>query len=469
MPARPPFGLLALTCAVGALRTPVAPTQQRKAVAVDAAPSDPVVVHLPPEVKPQRSFIPGLGNLLRARRRADPAPPVAAPCISQVCLQPAAPEEIDAGSAAKGTQTLSLRLGDEAFTVLTGMTGQLVATSTAAGDGAFLSLNADRRRSLHNLQLGTLSCERFLAGARIKRWWMGPAHGARGGEMPPETQLALLQLGPNAYAVILPLVEDSMRATLRGAGEDQLVAQVQSGCRDVKTHTMDSALYVGVGASPYKLLHTAFGAVSERLGTFEVVSKKQVPADLDVFGWCTWDAFYQSVSPKGVREGVASLHEGGTPPRFLVLDDGWQTVRHDDGSGVVKEIVADADLAAAKNEPSQCASQREPGSTDQSRAQPRPTAPTAPSRHHRPHCAHRPYRPHRRAGGGEAHRPALGAPACPRRTGLPLTHRAYTFGATAVAGTPTSTPGRRRRWASGTGPTLRAHRTTRLRCARGDS
>ena len=54
-----------------------------------------------------------------------------------------------------------------------------------------------------------------------------------------------------------------------------------------------------------------------------------------------------------VREGVASLHQGGTPPRFLVLDDGWQTVRHDDGTGIVKEIVADADLAAAKNEPSQ--------------------------------------------------------------------------------------------------------------------
>ena len=67
---------------------------------------------------------------------------------------------------------------------------------------------------------------------------------------------------------------------------------------------MESALYVGVGSSPYELLRTAFGAVAERLGTFEVVSKKQVPADLDVFGWCTWDAFYQSVSPEGVRAAL---------------------------------------------------------------------------------------------------------------------------------------------------------------------
>lgn len=38
---------------------------------------------------------------------------------------------------------------------------------------------------------------------------------------------------------------------------------------------------------------------------------------------------------------------------MLVIDDGWQTVSHDDGSGVIKDIVADAGLAAVKNEPTQ--------------------------------------------------------------------------------------------------------------------
>ena len=29
-----------------------------------------------------------------------------------------------------------------------------------------------------------------------------------------------------------------------------------------------------------------------------------MPAHLDWFGWCTWDAFYQDVTPDGIREGL---------------------------------------------------------------------------------------------------------------------------------------------------------------------
>ena len=39
-----------------------------------------------------------------------------------------------------------------------------------------------------------------------------------------------------------------------------------------------------------------------------------VPPSADVFGWCTWDAFYSRVSAAGVLQGVASLAAGGAPP-----------------------------------------------------------------------------------------------------------------------------------------------------------
>ncbi|KAL5972350.1 hypothetical protein ACLOJK_041603 [Asimina triloba] len=47
---------------------------------------------------------------------------------------------------------------------------------------------------------------------------------------------------------------------------------------------------------------------------------------LDWFGWCTWDAFYTDVNPQGIKDGLRSLSEGGTPARFLIIDDGWQDV-----------------------------------------------------------------------------------------------------------------------------------------------
>lgn len=30
------------------------------------------------------------------------------------------------------------------------------------------------------------------------------------------------------------------------------------------------------------------------------------------------------MSARGLHEGLASLVEGGVPPRFLIIDDGWQ-------------------------------------------------------------------------------------------------------------------------------------------------
>lgn len=51
-------------------------------------------------------------------------------------------------------------------------------------------------------------------------------------------------------------------------------------------------------------------------------AQKQLPKSLDVFGWCTWDAFYWQVSAKGILNGLQSLHDGGVPPKLLVIDDG---------------------------------------------------------------------------------------------------------------------------------------------------
>ena len=43
-----------------------------------------------------------------------------------------------------------------------------------------------------------------------------------------------------------------------------------------------------------------------------------------MFGWCSWDSFYSAVSASGLSDAVQSLSSGGTPPRWVVIDDGWQ-------------------------------------------------------------------------------------------------------------------------------------------------
>lgn len=51
---------------------------------------------------------------------------------------------------------------------------------------------------------------------------------------------------------------------------------------------------------------------------------------MDKFGWCTWDALYLTVHPQGIWDGVKGLVEGGCPPGHVLIDDGWQSICHDE-------------------------------------------------------------------------------------------------------------------------------------------
>jgi len=212
--------------------------------------------------------------------------------------------------------------------------------------GLFLGAKLQRgATSFHRLRLAqTLRCKRFLACARVKLWWMQPHWGTRGEDVPPETQFLLLELGQDGpYAIIMPLLCDSpaadggddvtFRASLRGYVHSRepsaLFCVAESGDAAASSHTLPALLYVGGGSDPYDVVARAFRRVSAHLGTFSLRQDKPPPPCMDLFGWCTWDAFYHGVSAAGVTSGLASLTKAGTPPRVLILDDGWQTVAPD--------------------------------------------------------------------------------------------------------------------------------------------
>lgn len=155
-----------------------------------------------------------------------------------------------------------VQVGAERHTLLSGLAPGISAAAPSAAGGAFLSVNELTERSEHRLSLGDLSCGRFLAGARTKRWWMGPAFGASAADVPLETQFLLCELpAGGGYAVLLPLVRSPVRCTLDGsqASRDaELQLLVQSGDTGVRHHGMQDALYISVGNDPYKLLSEAF-------------------------------------------------------------------------------------------------------------------------------------------------------------------------------------------------------------------
>lgn len=216
--------------------------------------------------------------------------------------------------------------------------------------GCFLSFRFENVMSQHDAELGKLFSDgktRLLSYSRIKRWWMAPSFCESVDQIPVESQLLLIEISydddnyyhmnrmkpSRTYAVIAPLIDYSsgFRVTLFGAeggspaGREVLAARLESGDENVKTNHVKNAIYVASGDNPYKLMEAAYEAIATRLGTFRTRKEKPVPKGIDSFGFCTWDAFYSGVDSNKVKSAVQSLQNEGIPPKFVIIDDGWQS------------------------------------------------------------------------------------------------------------------------------------------------
>lgn len=98
----------------------------------------------------------------------------------------------------------------------------------------------------------------------------------------------------------------------------------------VKYHnSFDAIAYVHVSKNPYNLMKEAYSAIRVHLDTFKLLEEKSAPPILNKFGWCTWDAFCLTVEPTGIWHGVKEFSDGGLSTRFLIIDDGWQSINFD--------------------------------------------------------------------------------------------------------------------------------------------
>ncbi|RDX86750.1 putative galactinol--sucrose galactosyltransferase 2, partial [Mucuna pruriens] len=219
-------------------------------------------------------------------------------------------------------------------TILTGVPDNVVL-SPGSGSGAFIGATASHSKSLHVFPIGFLEGLRFMCCFRFKLWWMTQRMGTCGRDVPLETQFMLIESkesevdgenSPTIYTVLLPLLDGQFRAVLQGNDKNEIEICLESGDTAVETNQGLHMVYMHAGTNPFEVVNQAVKAVEKHLKTFLHREKKRLPSFLDWFGWCTWDAFYTDVTAEGVEEGLKSLSEGGTPARFLIIDDGWQQI-----------------------------------------------------------------------------------------------------------------------------------------------
>ena len=201
------------------------------------------------------------------------------------------------------------------------------AEEDPSGVGVFLRFKAEVQAARHVFPVGTVTgMSRFTCCARYEPFWMKPHSGTRAGEVPVETQYLLTEQEDGSCVLYVPLIDGAFLASLQGVGEDSLELVAESGDPATVTDQI-VGLFVAAGPDPYALLEQAARSVMARMGTGRLRREKPLPTFAGHFGWCTWDAFYGEVSHDKVRLGLESFRAGGLSPRYLILDDGWQSVQ----------------------------------------------------------------------------------------------------------------------------------------------
>lgn len=227
-------------------------------------------------------------------------------------------------------------------TILKGVPDNIILTPGSGVGlvaGAFIGATASHSKSLHVFPVGILEDLRFMCCFRFKLWWMTQRMGTCGRDIPLETQFMLVESkdsteggeqedSPTIYTVFLPLLEGQFRAALQGNDKNELEICLESGDSAVQTNQGLYLVCVHAGTNPFEVINQAVQAVEKHMQTFLHREKKKLPSFLDWFGWCTWDAFYTDVTAEGVDAGLTSLSKGGTPPKFLIIDDGWQQIEN---------------------------------------------------------------------------------------------------------------------------------------------
>jgi raffinose synthase len=204
---------------------------------------------------------------------------------------------------------------------------ELSAEPDPSGTGIFLRACFAESHSRLTLAVGApVAMKRFTSLYRDEPYWNIAAAGERVSALKVETQFFMMELESGLSALVVPLVDAPFRCSLESGPDESLVFVAETGDPMTAGSSM-LALYVAAGRDPYALVAAAAKSVAARLGTGRLRAEKPLPDFVEWFGWCTWDAFYQDVSHANVKHGLETFREGGVVPRWLILDDGWQSRR----------------------------------------------------------------------------------------------------------------------------------------------
>ncbi|HJA94176.1 MAG TPA: alpha-galactosidase [Candidatus Eisenbergiella merdipullorum] len=155
-------------------------------------------------------------------------------------------------------------------------------------------------------------------------WWTRPAFVEKWEELPERTQCVYLKYEDRYGCLLLPAGRDAK--TMAGGGREGWLCLNLTAYRGGLSQIEEPVFFYAEGGTVYEAVHACAMAAAEETGAL-TREQKTYPAVFEELGWCSWDAFYTDISEDKVRAKARELSEKKIPVRWMLLDDGWQSVR----------------------------------------------------------------------------------------------------------------------------------------------
>jgi hypothetical protein len=179
------------------------------------------------------------------------------------------------------------------------------------------------------------SLDRFARGMATKRfkiYWTAPVFFSDYRFLGPANQLLLWrQTEGEEYHLLVPLAGDGMLGEV-GVSEIEWRPEfrVAASSYDPGHAPRRVPLFAyAAGADPYKLPREAYETAFAATGQYGRLRwQKPYPEVFRRLGWCSWNAYGQEVTADKVVESVRSLRDQNIPLGFVLVDDGWLSVKN---------------------------------------------------------------------------------------------------------------------------------------------
>lgn len=155
-------------------------------------------------------------------------------------------------------------------------------------------------------------------------WWTRPAFLQDFEKVPPRTQCMYLDYG-ETFGCLYLMAGKIYKTMACGGRRDALTLELtayQPGLMELK----ETVFVLSECKRPYDAVREAGEAAA---GAAKILTRrhKKLPEMFEYLGWCSWDAFYTDINEEKVRQKAAELSKKQVPARWLLLDDGWLSVR----------------------------------------------------------------------------------------------------------------------------------------------